>query len=181
MRAIRRSFVATVLGFAMTCCLAAPTLAKAVYPTTDVMRDFFRAYDSSPNVFGKLAAFKKDVIVPHPALFDNDEFQLDDAHLAWYLQRIGPRIDAMRAISRRLAVELPQIESRFDTAFPEMRGVSVAIMPSLSHFDGQTHCRVGFNVARELAKTRSLDALAKLGGSDLETQLDSALDRGCGT
>jgi hypothetical protein len=106
------------------------------------MPAFFRAFDSSRDPSLRLEAFKSHVIVPNEELFSNRQFQLDDPHLAWYLQRIAPKVDAMRAIDARLTAELPGIERRFDGAFADMHGAFIGIEPSFENFDGQTHDRL---------------------------------------
>ncbi len=106
----------------------------------DLMPAFFDAWDRGLGkpLDDRVRLFESEVIYPNRGAYDNSQFKLDDAHLAWYLNEVEPWIPQMRRMSGTIATELPVGERAFVAAFPDLRPVTVYFLPSLMHFDGQT-------------------------------------------
>ncbi len=111
--------------------------------------------------------FRELVMAPHMNIYGLGEFRAEreDAGLAHYLEQVEPYLPQMRSYSAEVQTEVAPAETRFLSAFPDFDGrVTVAFLPSLGHFDGQT-----LNLMDgRLAVLFGIDGIARFHGADAD-------------
>ncbi|HEX8806207.1 MAG TPA: hypothetical protein VF741_04620 [Candidatus Aquilonibacter sp.] len=111
----------------------------------NVMPAFWRAWDSTKDQpeSARVAAFKEQVVAPNHIVYAKDEFANDlrsDDAIASYLERLRANEPALRAMSDRAAAEIPADIQRVQQDLPglDLSNISVYVLPSFGHFNGQT-------------------------------------------
>jgi hypothetical protein len=132
--------VAIFLLLALCCAGDAKAAGETQVHVVNLMPAFFTAWDRGLGkpLDERVRLFESAVIYPNRGAYDNSEFKLDHAHLAWYLNEVERWVPRMRRMSGTIATELPAGERALVAAFPDLRPVTVYFLPSLMHFDGQT-------------------------------------------
>ncbi len=112
--------------------------------------------------------FRELVLNPYQNIYGLQEFNRDtsDDGIERYLQRVQPYLPQMRALSGEVQSAVAPAEAHFMETFPDFDAkVTVAYLPSLMHFDGETtHLENG-----ELAVLFGVDGIARFHGNDAGT------------
>ncbi len=111
----------------------------------DIMPAFWRVWDGNYTDAQRVTAFKEQVVMPNLAVYMYHEFYGNlstDAAIAAYFRRVQPYIAAMRTIDARLHAQLSADMESVQRSLPDFDAqaiYAVYFMPSLLHFNGQTH------------------------------------------
>jgi hypothetical protein len=111
--------------------------------------------------------FRELVLDPHSDVYSLDEFRknVTDDGIERYLDKVKPYLSGMRNLSDEIGNEIGPAESRFTEAFPDFDArVTVAFLPSLMHFDGQTTQLAD----GQLAVLFGLDGIVRFHGGDAD-------------
>lgn len=142
----------------------------------NVMPAFWHAWDSTQGQpdSARVAAFKTEVIEPNRAVYDADEFTRDlasDATIAAYLDRLARHEAALRTLSDRASAELPSDLERIQYELPglNLSDVSVYLLPSFNHFNGQTH-----DLGKGVGVLFGIDGLLEFDGPDVNLGVNVA-------
>lgn len=123
----------------MSSVVAAPQQTERIR-VVDLMPAFFSAWNEGVGkpVDERVRLLKVRLLYPNAAAYNAPEFGLDDPRLAWYLRNVEPSVPAMRRMTEQAGQSIPAAERAFVAAFPDLKPLTVYILPSLLHFDGQT-------------------------------------------
>jgi hypothetical protein len=144
MPSFRPLFLSLTLLLAGAACFAATPPAQAGLQIVNIMPAFWEFEGKSKDLASpadQAALFRKLVLQPHMDIYSMDEFakNLTDEGIEKYLGKVAPYLDTMRTVSGQIGDQVPAAQASFMHAFPDFKpDISVAFMPSLRHFDGQT-------------------------------------------